>query len=348
MDVTALIPAPDSIPVAWGWFEAAKLITFTGHILLMNAVLGGSLLLLVGGKFSAPDSPLPKRLPTLLALTVNLGVAPLLFLQVLYGQFLYTAAILSAVYWMSAVALVMAAYALLYVQAARASHGERSWALPLAVCGLLATSFILVNIMSLMSRPEAWTAYFQNPQGTLLNLDDPTFAPRWLHFLVASLAVGGLFVALLARKSSLFGDRLAQARLRLGLQWFCGATGAQFVLGTWWFGTLPRPIQILFMGQSLPHTALFIFGLLTSGLALWSGFSRRIKLTTWLLVLTVLLMAGMRDLVRMATLEPYFHPANLEVSGQYGPMYMFLLSGIVSLGIVAFMLTLHRRAGGGF
>ena len=36
MDVAGLIPTPDTIPVHWGW------------LLLMNLMLGGSLLALVG------------------------------------------------------------------------------------------------------------------------------------------------------------------------------------------------------------------------------------------------------------------------------------------------------------
>ncbi len=147
------------------------------------------------------------------ALTVNLGVPPLLFLQVLYGQFLYSSAILSAVYWMLLVAVVMSSYGLLYVHAGRAKRGLFGGAaglpLSLAVCGLLATSFILTNVMSLMLRPDSWSQYFFDAKGTILNLGDPTFLPRWLHFVFASLAVGGL-----SSPCSITGLRLLTGRRR--------------------------------------------------------------------------------------------------------------------------------------
>jgi hypothetical protein len=144
---------------------------------------------------------------------VNLGVPPLLFLQVLYGQFLYSSAILSAVYWMLLVAVVMSSYGLLYVHAGRAKRGLFGGAaglpLSLAVCGLLATSFILTNVMSLMLRPDSWSQYFFDAKGTILNLGDPTFLPRWLHFVFASLAVGGL-----SSPCSITGLRLLTGRRR--------------------------------------------------------------------------------------------------------------------------------------
>lgn len=54
MGAMSLIPSPDSIPVPWGWFEALLLGTFLCHLLLMNAVLGGGLFLLLGGRSAAP------------------------------------------------------------------------------------------------------------------------------------------------------------------------------------------------------------------------------------------------------------------------------------------------------
>lgn len=351
MDPAALIPSPDTIPVAWGWFEALLLVTFACHLLLMNALLGGSVLALLGARPPlGPGAEQAKRLPTTLALTVNLGVPPLLFLQVLYGQFLYSAAILSAVYWMALVAVVMVAYGLLYVHAGRAKRGLFGGAaglpLPLAVCGLLATSFILTNIMSLMIRPEAWSQYFLNGRGTILNIGDPTFLPRWLHFVTASLAVGGLFVALLNRRAQI-SDQQAALRVRQGLRWFSVASLIQAGIGLWWLLALPREVMLLFMGGRAVHTAVFVAGLGGAVAILVMGFSGRIRGSLAALVGTVLIMVGMRDLVRMAYLEPHFHPANLEVTGQYGSLALFLVSFAAGLGAIAYMFALHRKAGGG-
>ncbi len=44
-----LIPLADSIPVNWRWFQILLLATFLLHVILMNLVLGGSLLSLWDG-----------------------------------------------------------------------------------------------------------------------------------------------------------------------------------------------------------------------------------------------------------------------------------------------------------
>lgn len=41
-----LIPSPDAIPVNWIWFQVLLVITFVIHLVLMNFILGGSLLTL--------------------------------------------------------------------------------------------------------------------------------------------------------------------------------------------------------------------------------------------------------------------------------------------------------------
>ena len=77
------------------------LVTLTLHFVAMGALFGGLgalLLTRVDAKWSRPAvASMVKLLPTLLALTVTLGVAPLLFLQLVYHRQVYAAAIVSAV-----------------------------------------------------------------------------------------------------------------------------------------------------------------------------------------------------------------------------------------------------------
>ena len=54
---------------------------------------------------------LGRLLPTVFAFTITLGVAPLLFLQVMYGQFLlYASSILIGVPWLAIIGIVILAY----------------------------------------------------------------------------------------------------------------------------------------------------------------------------------------------------------------------------------------------
>ena len=68
-------------------------------------------------------------------------------------------------------------------------------ALILSALLLLLTAFLLSNASTLMLRPDFWFRWFSEPHGHLLNTGDPTLFPRYLHILLASLAVGGLTMA---------------------------------------------------------------------------------------------------------------------------------------------------------
>ena len=161
-------------------------------------------------------------LPTAVAITVNLGVPPLLFASVLYGQYLYTAAILSARTWVSFFLLVMVAYGLLYRFQPRVQTAGAGLLSGLAAMLLLGASLVMINIATLSIRPVAWNVAAAMPTGGFLNLADPTFLPRWLHFVLASLALAGLFLALIKSRAAGQGDddaREAMARTSWGL---CG------------------------------------------------------------------------------------------------------------------------------
>ena len=104
------IPTPDTIPVAWGYFQFLLLLTFPLHVLLMNAMLGSGIIALVNsfgrdGDAVQWERQNSRRLPFLIAFTVNMGVPPFLFIQTLYGQFIYTSSILMAVFWLSIIGM---------------------------------------------------------------------------------------------------------------------------------------------------------------------------------------------------------------------------------------------------
>jgi hypothetical protein len=345
MDVAALIPTADTLPVPWGWFQFLLLLTFLLHLLFMNAMLGSAIIGLVS-ELRKPSEPPPLArdlagsLPFLIAFAVNFGVAPLLFLQVLYGHFMYTSSVLMAVYWLSVVGALILVYASTYYRRIRYDDlgGKRVRFLGLAVFLLLAIGFIFSNNMTLMLRPEAWTGYFTHRGGTLLNLSDPTLIPRWLHFMTASVAVGGLFVALVGRWRNDTG------RVTTGLRWFTYATLVQITVGLVFLISLPDSIRILFLGDSTLHTSLLLAGVVLALAAVGLAMADLLWPCVAAAGLTVSIMILMRDLLRRAFLAPYFAPTDLEVVPQYSPMIVFFLSLVIGLGIVGYMLVLAARA----
>ncbi|HEU4522370.1 MAG TPA: hypothetical protein VFT12_10225, partial [Thermoanaerobaculia bacterium] len=194
------IPLADPLPLpAPPWLMWSLLmLTFAVHVVAMNFVLGGSIIALTARlRRSDDDARLAKWigavLPTIVAATITFGVAPLLFMQVLYGRLFFSSAVLMAWWWLAVVPLLIIGYYGTYLIAMkRAFAGAAA-----AVAMIFATiAFIYSNNMSLMLRPERFLPmYVSDARGVQLNLADPTLIPRYLHMLLGAIAVAGMCVA---------------------------------------------------------------------------------------------------------------------------------------------------------
>ncbi len=354
MNPADLIPAVQPLPVHWGWLWFLQLLTFFLHLVCMNIMLGTSLtawfaaVLSHRAPASSEDDPGKdgyRKLPFAMAFTINSGVAPLLFLQVLYGQLIYTSSILMAVYWLAVIGFLIMAYYGAYLMKYRY---ERTAGLRPVVGGLIAlpllwTAFVFTNNMTLMQNPGAWRAYFDNDAGTMLNWADPVLLPRFLHFVIASLALAGLYRAV----TWTVGPRQRASRAawhrQQGLRWYIWASSIQMGVGVWFLIRLPEPVRRLALGSDFYCTGLLLSGL---GLGL-AGIVLALRQKLWPTVAAtlsaVLAMAVLRDLIRQAYLAPYFKISEIPVQAHYGPMIFFML---VLLGGIALIICMLRRAGG--
>lgn len=339
---TLLIPQADTIPVSWGWFQFLLLLTFPLHLLAMNAMFGG----LVLGVFQHfKGGEVQRRLahriavatPLLIALTVNLGVAPFLFVQVLYGQFVYTSSILMGIFWIMIIPILMLAYYGTYLY----DFNFGRLGLKGAFIGLLASvifftiAAFFTNNMLLMVLPEKFGEYFSHMSGTLLITDHQSFLPRYLHMVLGALAVGGLSVALLGRFQSDRDIELADHAQEYGMRAFLIFTVANIVVGVVYLMSLPREQMMLFMGKDMGATIAFTLGLLLSAGVIWTAVKRKLWLTISHLVPLVFVMVCMRAWLRTGYLRDHFTLDQLKVVEQFSPMVLFfvtLVFGIICLG----------------
>ena len=338
MNPVDLIPQPDAIPVAWGWFQLLLILTFVLHLLVMNAMLGGVLLAFADSlRGSSRDAGLGRQLPWLMAFTINLGVAPLLFVQVLYGHYIYVSSIMMAVWWLSVIGLLIVAYYGLYLLRYKLGQpgAGRTFVLLLLCVLLLLVSFLFSTNMTMMLRPADWGEWFSNATGTLL-LSDATLWPRWLHFVIASIAVGGLTRALLAQRRQAKEPEM-RAIVDQGMSIFSYATVLQVLIGLWFLIALPRPVLLLFMGDSVYATILLLLGVALAVGVLVTGFRKMVWPTIGMLALLVAVMALMRDVVRGGYL-PDFSLADLPQVTQYSPMFLFLVTFVLGLVVLGWML----------
>ncbi|MBU1247433.1 MAG: hypothetical protein KKB70_01940 [Proteobacteria bacterium] len=344
MNPIELIPVVDPIPIAGAWFNVLLVITFIIHILMMNCVLGASAISLVEimrGQDLGLTKRISRKLPTLLALSINFGVAPLLFLQVVYGNFDYVSSVLMGGLWLSLIAVLLGAYYGLYIYDFSFDRlgNNRGLMLAFALACMLFVSFLFSNNMTLMLQPETWLGYFEKGGATLLNLADPAIYPRWLHFMTSALAVGGLFIALVGRYGN--SDRA----IHLGMAWFARATMVNVLLGLWFLVALPRPIMLQFMGDSLLATGLLLAAFAAALALIWTGIKQMVLPAAGLTLVMVTIMAVTRHLVRAFYLAPYFKPADLPVTGDFSSFFLFLGGLVLALPIFWWMVRTYCRSG---
>jgi hypothetical protein len=345
MDYQVLIPIPDAIPAPAWLFILLEQLLFLLHIIVINAVMGGALLLLFqrllgkdNQQIYEPHQPLIKKLPVLIALGINFGIPPLLFLQVVFGHLFYSSSVLMATYWILIIPLLVIAYYGAYIHAGKylTSPWFSKISLALASVILLYIGFMLVNNNALMEQPESWTAYFENRGGNILLLSNPALLPRYLHFVAASVAIGGLFFAIVYNYMKDVSYK--EKKITNGLKVFAIATAFQIIIGFWYLLAIPQDFMLQFMGQNLIATVVLMFGILTGISGMVFGFLGKFKVTLIHVILTLILMIVTRYNLRMMYLNDDFQLSQLQLSPQYGILILFLVVLLAGLVAIAYML----------
>jgi len=360
MTVPNLIPAldPNPLPAPYWVFEVLLLVTFFLHIVAMNFMLGGAVLALVAkwGPGSRKNgsrmfSDIARKLPVLMPAVITLGVAPLLFVQVLYGQFFYTSSIIMAWPWFLVLVLLAAAYYGFYFVSYRKERnpGRAGLVLLLSVVFIFMIAFIYSNNLTLSQTPASWGAkYFANPAGWNLNLSEPTLIPRYLHFMTAAVAVGGILLVLMAWARWKKDPDYARDVFHFGGKTFIYATMAQFAAGVLFLVALPRRMSHLFMGGSPLATILLGIGVggAVAAIVLMARAlrSENIRLAGYSVLGTmsvvILSMVVMREILRIAYLAPYFHPEEFAVKTQWSVFPLFLVLFVA--GVILWFVMLNR------
>jgi hypothetical protein len=363
--IPRLDPLPLPAPPGLLWF--LLMLTYFLHVLPMNFVLGGSVIALVS-RFVGGDAARAARhrelvrwfataMPVGIAATVSFGVAPLLFVQALYGRLFFTGSVIMAWFWFAVIPLLLVGYAGSYLLAFRSEslgRGTRVVAWISTLCFAL-IAFLYTNNMTLMLRPDFFQAkYLHSGAGLQLNLDDPTLWPRYLHFLMSAIAVAGMALAhyglARARRDAEFG---AWA-VRHGALWFVVATVASMGAGIWWLGALPRHTLGRFMGGS-PFAASALglgiaFGLITlvlMAMAITAADPRKpLRASGGALALTLVSMILARDQVRRGALEAAGFQMNPWVAPQWGPILLFALLLVAAIALIVWMVAAFARGRG--
>lgn len=358
-------PAVDPIPVpAPIWLlKALSLLTLALHFAAVM-ILVGSLVLVVAfdasgrarrdGVRLTVASVLARRLTVVMTYVINLGVPPLLFVQVLYGRAIYTSSILIGVLWIGVIGLLMIAYWLLYRTQAWIELAKPAWVPALvALLVVIAIGHIYAMNMTLMLRPEVWPAmYAASPSGLQGASSDPTMVPRWLFVMAGGMVFGGLWAMLHGGMKHL-DEPVRRALVRSGGGLAAVGGLVQIACAFWVVSSQPANVQSGLAGAPLylAGEIASVAGLVAAALVGAVGALRFARSTAlaWLgLVLAFVGNAGaviVRDGIRDLTLVPKgFDVWDRTVVSNWGVIGLFLVLFVVMLGVIGWLLSVMRRA----
>lgn len=346
----SLIPAPDAtaLPGPPWLFHTLWLVTFFLHLLFVNTVLGGSLLAVIAGGAGAGRLALRRLLVGMnswaISGAITLGIAPLLFMQVLLGRFFYSATILWAWPWFAMLGVLTVGYYLNYLAKRSLKKGRE----PLGVLVVEAACFVCIAVVQVVihllhMQPGRWQAVAGSGWQVLA---DPTFVPRVLHFLLAALGVTAAIVALWAVRWSGEPEDVRGGMARFGVRIALAAAALQVVDGVWLLLAVPREVLRAFMrGGAATMVPLTLGILLALGLvALLAlvrdplGKPRLVRHALELMVAAVAVMVLTRHQLRDLYLAAARAGEQVAVQPQWGVFALFLVTFLVCVGLTVWAL----------
>ena len=308
------------------------LLTLSLHFLAMNLLLGGIIIVLTAVFRKRWDDPtlvkFARVFPVAMAATVTLGVAPLLFLQLVYHRQVYAATIVSGWFWLLVPAAAMVAYYAIYRASGR---GEKTGklsvpALLVALAGLLYISLVYSSVFTMAERPKLIHDLYANDQsGWVWNPATGDYLLRWLHMIIGAITVGGYWIGALGKDSP--------AAYQTGKRFFVTGFVLAAITGGAYLMTVPallhtRAIWVLSAGVLLTLGALHLF------------FKKSFCAAGVLLLGSMLAMVYARHMVRLLRLADTYRPDSMRFAPQWGPFLMFLICFVVVLAVVAYMVRL--------
>lgn len=354
-----LIPSvdPSGLPGPVWLFQILLVFTFFLHVLFMNLTLGGTLLAAIAhtlsrGRRQDPRSLVAQRLTAIngyaISLTITTGVAPLLFIQLIYQQFFYAATIFLGWIWFWLLILLTVGYYAVYIFKFRKQGEERSggglWLWVAAVFFLLIAA-IQVAVNLIHSQPETWSVLAGNPWAVLADL---TFVPRLLHFALAGIGFSGLVLAWWAVRQAGRGIDVDANRqvAKLGWKWALWSVVAQIVDGFVFLMLIPHQVLVNFMrGGAATMVPLTIGIVLSIGVLMMmvrvKDPVQRLSLVTGTFMTfigTMVVMIVTRHQIRGISLRDFADLSQFEVLPQWGNFLLFVVLLVAGLATVYYMV----------
>lgn len=348
-------PFPFGLPLPTAFYLTLYVVTLVIHVAFMNYVLAGTATLFFAylnpADRGAGDSTkiLKEWMPVMLSGAITAGIAPLLFIQILYKQEFYTANLLLFNRWMAILPVLIVGFYALYLLKSGWLHRRAGWVIAaVAAVPILSVSFTgyswTENHLLSVQTPAYWGTFY-GARSQFYH--DPQLLPRLLLWAFGSIPT---MVLILAWQHWYRGTGHALALAR-------GAEVGMLLLSVaavWYFFATNEVNREAFTSpMALPYFVAACLGMLlqASGWA-WVGATRdfcakKLLVISLGLTLTISGMTVCREAMRIAVLGPErfaaHFPGHAEAFGKGGVEWFLLFFSInAALITLVFWLVRHR------
>lgn len=347
---------PMGVPFYPVVFQALMVLTFALHILFVNLSLGTTFLAVLGRlkggeRWGRLAGGMAQAATANVSSAMLLGVAPLLFVQVIYDPFWYASSSLSAAWVIGFVFIMLAGYGSLYFAVYQGGDGDRSAGFgAFAFACFLTAGFIMHVLGFQLLQPEKWLGWYTShgaaaTSGTVLH---DFSLPRFAHFIIPAFAVTGVFLMLYAwyfRPRPDMDAGYLDWTGRLGAKLAFHAATVQIASGFLWLLVLPHELRFH------AHPLLALAVLLGAALLTLLHFARKdpdrfAVPAAALMLATVLEMAAAREALRVRYLARFGytifeHRLNLD----WGSTSLFFGTFVPCVAVLAYLLAVAFQSG---
>lgn len=369
---------PFGFPFPTAWYLTLYVVTLTVHVVFMNYVLAGSGYLAIASligvfsrkTYSIPDaksaSPLfalvRDWLPFALSAAITAGVAPLLFLQILYQENFYTANLLLSHRWMAILPVLIMAFYLLYLMKTNVLREKRHRVLRFGTALLIFLCFAFTawswtenHLLSMDHR--VWSSFYGEERW---RYDSPALLPRLLLWAFGSIPMFCAWLGIqlhMKRKSrdgEYEGSAIAKSFTVLARLAIAGMI-ITVAVGLWYWLVAREEVEAAMWGVSGAYYSCAAVAMMGVEAAIWIRVLRngrsRMEVSgrmVWALfvlaVLVILLMSIVRELIRLQSIDIENLYAIHEKASEVGGFGVFLLFAILNIGVILLCMHLARKA----
>jgi len=344
------------------WFlKLFKVLGFVLHLCMMNLWYAGMplaaiLSLTAEGDTRRIGERMVMYMPIIVALGINFGIVPLLFIQTLHYSLYYPTGILIAWPWLSVIVLLMFAYYGVYIYTTQVKNNNITkigkisvW---ISAVFFILIGFLFANNFSLLVNKDEWLRIYEQTNvagavtGFALNLQDASLLPRWLFMIGLSVMTTAVYLIIdsvffAKNETDNYRNTVRKFSLKLylvGLIW-AGTTSAWYI-----FGTFSRDLLDAIKTDPIVHGLFVITGLsaivpLVIMIIKKQNFT---KATAWLLggfqFLVLTFNALSRQWVQDFSIAKIVDLNRELVVTQWSSMIPFLLTFVIGAAVIFWML----------